>query len=119
MGRHENIPRMKPMPFFVLLLLAVACAALTVALILGFRSNERLQREVQARQQALNSGILGAQGQQVSGNVLQDLAAAGKTHAAVRRLLEKHGYATPSPAPKTAPTDTVSAAPLPVAGEKP
>ena len=83
---------MKPGPYFVLLLLAVACVVLVVALILMGHTNQKLQVELQAQQQALNQGILGQQAQQISGGVLQDMASAAAGSPGIRQLLEKHGY---------------------------
>ena len=87
---------MKPGPYFVLLLLGVACVGLTVALIVMAQTNQQLQAESQTRQQALNQGILGQQAQQISGGVIQDLTSAAAGNSAIRQLLEKHGYRVPS-----------------------
>ena len=88
---------MKSGPYFVVLLLAVACAVLAVALILVARTNQQLQVQLQAQQQALNQGVLGQQAQQISAGVLQDMAGAAVGNPAIRQLLEKHGYRVPSP----------------------
>ena len=90
---------MKAGPYFVVLLAAVACVVLTVALILVERTNQQLQVRLQAQQQTLNQGILGQQAQQISGGVLQDLAAAADKDPAIRELLEKYGYRVPSSRP--------------------
>ena len=88
---------MKPGTYFVVLLLAVACVVLTVALILVAHTNQQLQIKLQAQQQALNQGILGQQAQQISAGVLQDLSVAAVGNPALRVLLEKYGYRMPSP----------------------
>ena len=88
---------MKAGRYFVVLLLAVVCVVLTVALILMEHTNQQLQVQLQAQQQALNQGILGQQAQQISGGVLQDLADSSVGNSRIRRLLEKHGYRVPSP----------------------
>lgn len=84
---------------FFLLLLAAACVVLTVVLILTAQANLRLQGRLQSQQQALSQGILGQQAQQISDGVLQDMAQAGLSNAAIRQLLEKHGYNVSAPKP--------------------
>jgi len=86
----------KPAAYFIVLLLAVASLGLSIALWWVGRGNLDLQNRLQAQQQALNSGILGQQGQQISGNLLQDLAAAAATNASIRGLLDQHGYRVPT-----------------------
>jgi hypothetical protein len=83
---------MKPGPYFVVLLLAVACVLLTLALIAMDQANQQLQLQTQTQQQQLNQGILGQQAQQISGSVLQDLAGAAVKNPKIRKLLKKHGY---------------------------
>ena len=85
--------------YIVVLLLGVACVILTTSLILIARTNQRLQIQLQARQQALSQGILGQQAQQISSGVLQDMAGAAAEDAEIRRLLEKYGYRVASPRP--------------------
>lgn len=80
---------MKPGRYFVVLFLAVTCVVLTAALILMAHNNQRLQVNLQARQQAINQGILGQQAQQISAGVLNDLANAAAGNPAIRQLLEK------------------------------
>ena len=94
---------MKSGYYFVVLLLAVAGVVLTVALILAAHTNQQLQVQLQARQQALNQGILGQQAQQISTGVLQAMAGAAVGNPAIRQLLEKHGYRMP-PARDAAPS---------------
>jgi DNA-binding protein H-NS len=88
---------MKPGAYFILLLLAVACVGMTVALILVQHINQKLQVELQARQQMLNQGILGQQAQQISGGVIQDMATAAVKSRGIRVLLEKNGYRASPP----------------------
>jgi negative regulator of sigma E activity len=83
---------MKSGRYFVVLLLAVACVVLTAALVLTTHTNQKLQFQLQAQQQALSQGILGQQAQQISGGVLQDLAGAAAGSPEIRQLMEKHGY---------------------------
>lgn len=88
---------MRPGPYFIILLLAVACVILTAALMLIDHTNQNLQVQLQARQQALNQGILGQQAQQISGGVLQDLASAAIRSHDIHQLLEKYGYRVSAP----------------------
>lgn len=88
---------MKAGAYFVLLLLAVACVGLTVALIIIEHTNQKLQVQLQAQQQALNEGILGQQAQQISGGVIQDMTAAAARSHGIHQLLEKNGYRVPPP----------------------
>jgi hypothetical protein len=90
---------MKPGAYFILLLLAVACVGLTVALILIEHTNQKLQVQLQAQQQALNQGILGQQAQQISGGVIQELSTAAARSRGIRELLKKNGYRVPSSQP--------------------
>jgi len=103
---------MKSGSYFVVLLLAVACVILTVALILVAQTNQQWQVKLQAQQQALNQGILGQQAQQISAGVLQDMAnAAIINDPGIRQLLEKHGYRVP---PARSPASAINPeAPIP------
>jgi len=88
------------------LLLAVVCLVLSVALILMEHTNQQMQVQLQVQQQTLNQGILGQQAQQISGGVLQEMAAAAVRSREIRELLEKYGYRVSSPQPKGAATDS-------------
>lgn len=113
---------MRPTSFFAVLLLAVLCVALDVALVVMVDKNQTLQGRLQSQQQALNSGVLGAQGQQISNNMLQDMGGAAAWNPAMRRLLIKHGFSVPAPQTKESrgrpstgeekPDRVLSAAPL-------
>ena len=83
---------MKLPKFVCLMILGVATLALALAIILLSISNERTQMILQAQQQSLNGGILGAQGQQVSSAILQDMAGAAASNRNLRSLLGKYGY---------------------------
>ena len=87
---------MKSGQYFVVLLIAVACGVLTVAVIVMEFTNQQLQVKLQAQQQALNQGILGQQAQQISSGVIQDLTSAAVGNFEIRQLLEKHGYRVPA-----------------------
>jgi hypothetical protein len=86
---------MKAGNYFVLLLLGVVCLGLSVALIFIAQTNQQMQSRLQSQQQTLSGGVLGAQGQQISSSVLQDLGAIAATNSAVRKLLDQHGYRLP------------------------
>lgn len=83
---------MKSKPYFIVLLLSVVCVVLSVSLVLTFRANQKMQAQLQANQQLLNSGILGPQGQQIGNNLLQDMANSATRNADMRKLLAKYGY---------------------------
>ncbi|MEI6969975.1 MAG: hypothetical protein WCL44_00530 [bacterium] len=88
---------MKSGPYFVVLLLGVACVSLAVALMVVARSNQKLQARLQLQQQALSQGILGPRAQQISSGVLLDLVSAAEGgNTAIRDLLQKHGYNVPA-----------------------
>lgn len=78
--------------YFLILLLSVVCTVLTVGLITMGQTNMRMQGKLQAQQQKLNQGILGQQAQQISGEVLKDMADVAAENGKMRRLLEKHGF---------------------------
>jgi hypothetical protein len=98
---------MKAAPYFVLLLVSLLCVALAVVLIVIAHVNGKLLVQFQSRQQALNGGLLGAQGQQISASVLRDMGNAAVTNTQIRRILEKHGYQVQMPT-GTAPTSGVA-----------
>jgi hypothetical protein len=83
---------MKTGSYVVALIISALCGVLAVALIFAAGVNQRLQARLQNQQQALNNGILGQQGQQITGNVIQDIAGAAARNPGLRDLLEKHGY---------------------------
>lgn len=80
------------MQYFIILLLSIVCVVLSFSLVLTIRVNQRVQVELQANQQRLNSGILGPQGQQIGNNLLQDMANTATRNADMRQLLAKYGY---------------------------
>ena len=83
---------MKAGSYFLVLLMGTACVILTVGLIVMAYANQQFQAKLQAQQQALNQGVLGQQGQQISAGVLQDLSDAAVDNPDIRQLLEKNGY---------------------------
>jgi hypothetical protein len=88
----------KKSQFIWLVSLAGLVAVLAVVIVTVSAVNERTQRNLQARQAALNSGVLGPQGQQIGNAILQDMASAAVTNRSMRALLKKHGYNIQSPA---------------------
>jgi hypothetical protein len=107
---------MKPASFVTALLLAIVCVVLSVALVITARTNQRLQAELQTKQQLLNSGILGAQGQQIGNSLLQDMASTAARSAGMRKLLQKHGYQVQAPAGAEAATNATEAGAADAAG---
>jgi len=75
-----------------LVILAGIAAAMAIAIIVMSALNERTQRDLQVRQAALSSGVLGPQGQQIGNAILQYMANAATTNRAMRALLLKYGY---------------------------
>lgn len=101
---------MKLWQYAIALLLGLSCLGLAIALVLAGKDARRLQAELQAQQGQIQSGVLGPQGQQVVGSVLQDLANASITNVALRQLLARHGYSVQAPA-ETAATNARVAIP--------
>jgi hypothetical protein len=105
--------------YFAVLLLSVAWVALAAAFVVVAYGNQSLQGQLRTQQQALSGGVLGQQGQQLSGSLLQDMVASAGQNARMRRLLEQHGYTVSPAAAAAAPkaeTNAVGAkAPEPVA----
>jgi len=83
---------MKAWQFFTVLLLAVLCLGLSVALVYLTRSNQQLQSDLQDRQAKLNSGVLGPTAQQLANGVLQDMGRVAVSNEPMRQLLVKYGY---------------------------
>lgn len=83
---------MKLWQYVTSIVVGVACMALSVATVLTAKSNATLQGVIQLRQQQLNSGILGPQGQQVAGNILQEMATVAGKNQNMRKIFAKHGY---------------------------
>ena len=83
---------MKWSAHLALVLLGAVCVGLAAAVVLMNESNRRSQMRLEARQQALNRGILGPQGQEIGRNLLTDLAGASAESPEIRALLQRHGY---------------------------
>ena len=99
----------------VVVALALVCIVLCVVLIFMAASNERMQTRLQNQQLALNTGILGQQGQTVVASILQEMNAAAVRNPAMRRLLEQHGYQVQAENAPGAATDSARGAPPRVA----
>ena len=97
---------MKLWQYTTTVILGASCVGLSAAIILTSKSNIAIQEEIQGRQQKLNEGVLGQQAQQITGNILQDMAAVAGKNEKMRKLLSKHGYNIPAaqsaPSNKTA-----------------
>jgi len=104
---------MKLNNYFAALVLSAACVALSATLILLTRANQRMQQEVQARQESLRTGILGTQGQQISSGVLQEMAVMAATNTRMRQVLDAQGYRLPPPATSGASAEALAAAAAP------
>lgn len=90
---------MKAWQFFSVLLLAVLCLGLSVALVFTARANQQLQQDLQDRQVKLNNGILAPQAQQIANNVLQDMGRVAVSNEPMRALLVKYGYTVTAGSP--------------------
>ena len=77
-------------------ILGVVCVGLSVAIVLTARSNMALQESIQGRQQQLGNSVLGDKAQQITGNILQDMAATASKNEKMRTLLAKHGVNVPA-----------------------
>jgi len=93
---------MKLWQYTTTVILGALCVGLSAAIIIISKSNIAIQEEIQGRQQKLNNGVLGQQAQQITGNILQDMAAVAAKNEKMRKLLSKHGYNIP--AAQTAPS---------------
>jgi type II secretory pathway pseudopilin PulG len=115
---------MKEWQFFTMLLLGLMCVGLIAAVVGMTVVNQRLQQDLQAEQQQmlttrqrLDGGILGAQGQQISASILQNMVGSAGQNAKIRRILEKYGYRVQPGGAAPAATNTPAA--LPTDAEKP
>jgi hypothetical protein len=106
---------MKPVGHGVAMVVAVACVALTGTVIWLSVMNTRLQERVQRQQEALNRGVLSAQGREISANVLRTMGGVAATNAAMREVLRKHGYTVDGPT-SAAPTAAEAAIPAAAPG---
>ena len=87
---------MKLWQYLTTVALGLACVGLSVAIVMTANSNLATQEKIQARQQQLNNSVLGQQAQQITGNILQDMAATASKNTKMRDLLSKYGYTVPA-----------------------
>jgi len=97
---------MKSGHYFTVLFLGVLCLLLCVSVVALAFVNERQQNRLDQRTQELNRGMMGAEAQQISGRVLQDLGAVAQQNAALRMVLAKHGYEIARPPAAALPPGT-------------
>jgi hypothetical protein len=83
---------MKLGQYMFLLMLGLVCLGVSVATVWVAWGAGRMQSQLQWQQVRINSGLLGAQGQQVTAAILQELATVSKNDAEIRALLRRHGY---------------------------
>lgn len=102
---------MKAWQFTTTVILGSLCVGLSAAIVLTSKSNMTIQDEIQARQQLLNKSVLGPQAQQITGNILQDMAAVAPKNEKMRTLLAKFGYNIPPAQQMAAPKSKVETTP--------
>jgi hypothetical protein len=101
--------------YMTLTVMGVAALALSVGVVVVVDANQRLQRDMQNQQARLSGSVIGAQGQQISGAIIRDMASASVNNVRMRDLLTRHGY-TVNVSPTNAPTASTNA-PAPTAKE--
>lgn len=89
---------MKSWQYKTTVMLGVVCVGLSAAIVITSKSNMGIQDNIQARQMQLNNSVLGQQAQQITGNILQDMAATASKNENMRKLLAKYGYTIQSAA---------------------
>jgi hypothetical protein len=95
--------QMRTSQFVWLVVLAGAAVAAAAAIVVLSAVNDKAQREIQAQQLAINNGVLGPQGQQISAAILQDMASVSANNREMSNLLRRYGYTVQSGAPSNAP----------------
>jgi hypothetical protein len=103
---------MKPRGYFLAMLTGASSLALCLGLMVLAHVNESRQLALQARQQQLSRGVLGQEAQQISAQLLQDLAAASTRNPDILDVLTKHGYRVQPPA-AAAPSTPAATEPKP------
>ncbi|MEI6514708.1 MAG: hypothetical protein WCO77_01915 [bacterium] len=93
---------MKSWQHKTVVILGVACLGLSIAIVFISQRNMRIQSEIQDRQQQLNNGVLGAEAQQITGRILQDMGTTAAKNEKMRNLLTKYGYNVRSSEPEAA-----------------
>lgn len=95
---------MRTSQFVWLVTLAGITVVLAFTIVVLSAINDKVQQDLQAQQMAVNNGVLGPQGQQVSAAILQDMAKASTESRDLRMLLKRYGYTIQSGAATNAPT---------------
>lgn len=96
-GRGIN-NAMNRVGYLICTLVALLCVVTSGGAIWLARANGELRQRLGAQQELLTRGVLGPQGQEISGNILRTMAGVAGEDAAMRALLEKHGYRLEGPA---------------------
>jgi len=91
---------MKRWQFITLLTIGIVCVLLSLISIAFARQNRKLQETVQLQQAAINKGSLS---QQISNNLLREMATVAQNDEKMKTLLTDNGYKL---APAAAPTAT-------------
>ena len=94
---------MKLSKYIWLVALGGVTVLLAFCIVLLSAINDRTQQNLQSQQLAINNGVLGPQGQQISAAILQDMANASANNRAMRTLLRKYGYTVQSGVATAAP----------------
>lgn len=113
----DKSPHVKPVEFYICLILAIVTVLLSVLVFTTTWSVEKLQVALNAQQARLNAQQeeinKGSVSQQVGGNLLRESAQVALTNPRMRELLQKNGItvsvdpaatAPTTPAPTPAPT---------------
>ena len=95
---------MRTSQFIWLVILAGTTVVLAFSVVVLSAINDKTQQNLQAQQMAINNGVLGPQGQQISSAILQDIANASSNDRDLRMLLKRYGYTVQSAPATNAPS---------------
>jgi len=95
---------MRTSQFTWLVVLAGASVVFAFAIVVLSAVNDKTQQNLQAQQVAINNGVLGPQGQQISAAILQDMANASANDRDLRMLLKRYGYTVQAGASNSVPS---------------
>jgi len=90
---------MNKLLYYIILLMGLVCVALSITLIIASNTNQKIQLKIQNQQQYLNSGILGQQGQQIAGSIIQEMDKVAVSNSNIRFILEQYGFRKPASSP--------------------
>ena len=96
---------MRTAQFVWLVVMASIAIILAFSVVVLSAVNDSTQQSIQTQQVALNNGILGPQGQQITSAILQDMANASADDRELRLLLKRYGYTVQSGMPTNAPVE--------------